>query len=164
MQNFADCKFCQFLITSDVVCFNTHFVGRTIVCPGRSCKLCGFERPRLKHYCLAVHVRVEQLVEMCESLYAAAVDAMNATQAVAWPGVIARCKRTSPRRAWTLDASEFRPEMVAQMPEPRNITEWLGDLYRVPSGPPGESLCAWVLRAGEAHAQLQLRALLPGMA
>jgi len=164
MLSFSSAKEANFMVASEVIAdVPTHFVGRTIVCPVVACTLCGFERPRVKHYCVAIAERRPQLVEMCESLYAAAREAFRINRALAWPGVIVKCKRTSQRRSWVLVGDDWRPELLSMAPR-ESIVELLSDLYRVPAGPAGEELHAWVRRAGRCHAELQCRALLPGMA
>jgi hypothetical protein len=164
MESFSEAKLAYMMVTCDPVSIMTHFVGRTIVCGGSGCTLCGFERARPKHYCLAVIARREVLVEMCQSLYDCAREAFRVAHAVAWPGVIVQCTRTSPRRSWQLQTSAFKPELVAQMPIARAIVGWLSDLYRVPVSTEPEALGAWIRRAAAAHASLHVRALLPGMA
>jgi hypothetical protein len=164
MLSFSTAKVASFMVASqEIADVPTHFVGRTIVCPVVACTLCGFERPRVKHYCVAVVDRRPQLLEMCASLHLAACEAFRINRALAWPGLIVRCDRTSPHRSWGLVQSEWRPELIS-MAQRESIVELLSDLYRVPSADGPELLSAWIRRAGRCHAELQARSLLPGMA
>lgn len=141
----------------------THWVGRSVPCPGQDCSMCVCRSPRQLFFVgLAInhHRAVVEVPETLSQCFYAAFAQVGGSDL---SGIVVSVARAGSREGWQL--GDFRREKLRQVVVAETeVAASVAQLYRLEKPCVGETFVEWFERVRSGQAEILDRCVLPGFA
>lgn len=141
----------------------THWVGRSVPCPGQDCSMCVCRSPRQLFFVgLAInhHRAVVEIPETLSQCFYAAFAQVGGDNL---SGIVVSAQRVDSRSGWQL--GEFRREKLRQVVvSETEVAASVGQLYRLQRPCVGEGFVEWFDRVRAGQEEILQKCVLPGFA
>lgn len=139
----------------------THWVGRSVPCPGEDCSMCVVRSPRQLFFAGLATASRRAVFEIPETLSGVFYAAFAQVGGVDLSGIVVSASRADARRGWQLD--DCRREKLRQVAVAETeVASSVGQLYRLQRPCVGEGFVEWFDRVRSGQDEILRRCVLPG--
>lgn len=121
------------VVNKAVLKVDYHWLGRSVMCCGLGCAVCGYSRPKTYGYFAAVTMREVRVIECCSSFYNGMQSAVPLLSPDGMRGYVFDAKRGSKKTPWRFEKCIYKPELVPAVDDAEFlVVEAVANLYRIP--------------------------------